>query len=136
MLMHYPFCHWVIRQTSVRLSSYDTYIGHFSYGIRPFIQHIIDIEADGNCGFRTIAALLGLEEDGWLQVRNNLLQELDSYTQYYEPIFSGFVALNEIRHSIVHFMEGALYAYWMTMLECGHLIAFHYHIVLYLLSVR
>lgn len=78
--------------------------------------------------------MLGLREDGWSQVQSDLLHGLDSHTQYYEPIFGGFVALNEIRHSIAHFMEGASYEYWMTMLECGHLIASCYHVDLYLLS--
>lgn len=52
-------------------------------------------------------------------------------TQYYELIFGRFVALNEIRHSIAHFMEYAAYEYWMTMPECGHLIASYYYVVLY-----
>lgn len=68
-------------------------------------------------GSRAITALLSLGENGWSQVQNDLFQELDSHTQYYEPIFGGFVALNEIRHSITHFMEGASYEYCMTMSE-------------------
>ncbi len=73
MLMHYPFCHmsFVRRQFDSRHMILTS--EHFSYDIRPFIQDIVDVQADENYGFRAIAALLGLGEDGWSQVRNDLV---------------------------------------------------------------
>ena len=52
------------------------YIDACPDGLRPYIQHIKDVKADGNCGFRAIADLLGFGEDGWLHVRKDLLLEL------------------------------------------------------------
>ena len=52
------------------------YIDACLNGLRRYIQHIKDVKADGNCGFRAIADLLEFGEDGWLRVRKDLLLEL------------------------------------------------------------
>lgn len=57
---------------------------HFPAGIHPFIQYITDVAVDENYGFRAIAGFLGMGEDSWVQVRVDLLQELDSCKHYYE----------------------------------------------------
>ena len=44
----------VILQTSVRFSSYDTYIKHFSYDIGTFIQHNVDVQLMEIVGFRRL----------------------------------------------------------------------------------
>lgn len=85
------FLSQVVHTSLVRYLSYDTYIIHFLNDIHPFIQYIIDVPMDENCRFRAIAALLGMGEDSWSQVWADLLQELDSYKHYYEPIFRGFI---------------------------------------------
>lgn len=73
------FLSQVVHMSSIRSSSYHIYIMHFSNGIHLFIQHIVDVAADANCGFWVIATLLGMGEDSWPQVWMNLLQELDNY---------------------------------------------------------
>ncbi|XP_028075130.1 protein FAR1-RELATED SEQUENCE 3-like [Camellia sinensis] len=65
-----------------------SYFEQFSKKLRPYIRHIKDVQADGNCGFRAIAGLIGLGEDDWQQVRRNLLTELHSnvYLQPGHPV--------------------------------------------------
>lgn len=130
------FLSQVVRTSSVRGQSYDAYIMHFPAGLRPFIHYITDVAADENCGFKAIARLLGMREDSWAQVRVDLIQELDSYRCYYEPIFGGVKAVHKLRYSIAYLREGPSYEYWMTFPECGHLITSYYNIVVYLLSAR
>jgi len=36
------------------------------------IENIVNVKADGNCGYRAIATLLGMGEDSWSLVRNHL----------------------------------------------------------------
>ncbi|KAL5130301.1 hypothetical protein HKD37_12G033400 [Glycine soja] len=36
--------------------------------IHDSIENIVDVKADGNCGYRAIAALLGMGEDSWYLV--------------------------------------------------------------------
>ncbi|XXG85435.1 hypothetical protein AAC387_Pa11g0511 [Persea americana] len=45
-----------------------SYINTLPTGLRPYIHHVKDVNADGNCGFRAIAGLMGLGEDSWQQV--------------------------------------------------------------------
>jgi len=42
----------------------------------PFIKEVIDVNADGNCGYRCIAALLGMGEESWSLVQMDLYKEL------------------------------------------------------------
>ena len=39
-------------------------------------MNIVDVKADGHCGYRSIAGLLGMGEDGWGTVRQDLVHEL------------------------------------------------------------
>jgi len=44
--------------------------------IHDSIVNIVDVKADSNCGYRAIAAILGMGEDLWSLVHNHLLKEL------------------------------------------------------------
>lgn len=48
------------------------FIGH----IRKYVDDILDVEADGNCGFRVIASLHGYCEYGWSIARRYLDNEI------------------------------------------------------------
>ena len=45
-----------------------------------FIDKIVDVKADGNCGYRSVAGLLGIGEDSWSVVRYHLLKELGKFS--------------------------------------------------------
>ena len=55
--------------------------------MRPYIQLINDVSVDGNCGYRAIASLMGYDDDGWKQVRKDMLNELISYRSLYDWLF-------------------------------------------------
>ena len=40
--------------------------------IQGFIEDVVDVKADGNCGYWSVAALLGMGEDSWALMRNEL----------------------------------------------------------------
>ena len=40
--------------------------------IQGFIEDDVDVKADGNCGYWSVAALLGMGEDSWALMRNEL----------------------------------------------------------------
>ncbi|KAM1228288.1 hypothetical protein ACFX2J_007399 [Malus domestica] len=40
----------------------------FPVALRPYILLVKDVAADGHCGFRAVASLLGYNKDGWVQV--------------------------------------------------------------------
>jgi len=44
--------------------------------IHDSIENIVDVKTNGNCGYRAIAALVGMGEDSWPLVRNHSLKDL------------------------------------------------------------
>ena len=52
-----------------------------------FIDKIVDVKADGNCGYRSIAGLLGMDEDSWSVVCYHLLKELGKFSKDYTRLF-------------------------------------------------
>ncbi|KAL5177653.1 hypothetical protein HKD37_08G023372 [Glycine soja] len=51
-------------------------LDQFEPFVQDFIDNIVDVKADGNCGYRSIAAILGMGEDSRSLVSNHLLKEL------------------------------------------------------------
>ena len=51
-------------------------LDQFEPFIQGFIDNIVDVKADNNCGYRSIAALLGMGEDSWSLVHNEFIKEL------------------------------------------------------------
>ena len=58
-------------------------LDQFHLCIQDSIENIIDVKVDGNCGYRAIAALLGMGEETWSLVYNYLHKELTSWSEEY-----------------------------------------------------
>ena len=69
--------------------------------IQDSIENIIDVKADGNCGYRAIAALLGMGEDSWSLVRNHLHKELTSWSKKYINLLGGIERFEELKCSLL-----------------------------------
>ena len=76
-------------------------LDQFKPFIQGFINNIMDVKADGNCGYRSIAALLGICEDSWSLVRNQLLKELGKWSDDYINLFGGTDRFEELRRSLL-----------------------------------
>ncbi|CAL5336904.1 unnamed protein product [Camellia sinensis] len=113
-----------------------SYFKQFPEKLRPYIHHIKDVQADGNCGFRAIAGLIGLGEDDWQQVRRNLLTEMHSNVVYYAQLFGSQERVDELNSILSYFKPSPGFNHWMTMPDMGHLIASYYRVVLYHLSMQ
>ncbi|KAL5159390.1 hypothetical protein HKD37_15G043720 [Glycine soja] len=66
-----------------------------------FIHNIVDVKAYGNCGYRSVADLLGMGEDSWSLVRNHLLKELGKFSEDYIKLFGGTKRFEELRMSLL-----------------------------------
>ncbi|XP_028109337.1 uncharacterized protein LOC114308050 [Camellia sinensis] len=102
----------------------------------PFIKLMKDVDGDGNCGFRAIAGLLGLGENDWVQVRHDLLLELNNHRDEYVVLYGSHERVKELTHILLYFENSPSFDRWMTMLDMGHLIASFYNVVLYHLSLQ
>ncbi|KAJ4715736.1 FAR1-related sequence [Melia azedarach] len=124
--------------TNKRLKS-NKFAHFFPVGLLPYIHHIKDVVADGNCGFRAVADLMGFGEDGWLQVRKDLLNELNSNLEYYSLLYGTGETderVKELIHALTYFESCPRHDRWMIMPDMGHLIASAYNIVLFHLSFQ
>jgi len=61
----------------------------------------VDVKADDNCGYQSISALLGMGEDSWSLVRNQLIKELDKWSDDYINLFGGTKRFEELRWSLL-----------------------------------
>ncbi|XP_028051977.1 PKS-NRPS hybrid synthetase CHGG_01239-like [Camellia sinensis] len=100
---------------------------------RPFVK---DVAADGNCGFKAIAASIGHTEDDWAQVRRDLLGELHTHKEEYITLYGSYERFEELTSILSYFEDNPGYSHWMTMPDMGHLVASCYNLVLYHLSLQ
>jgi len=76
-------------------------LDQFQPFIHDFIDNIVDVKADGNCGYWSVAGLLGIGEDSWSLVRNHLLKELGKFSDDYIKLFGGTNRFEELRMPLV-----------------------------------
>ncbi|CAL2231552.1 unnamed protein product, partial [Prunus armeniaca] len=110
------------------------FVDAFPQALRSYIHHVKDVAVDGHCGYRAIAELLLYGEDGWVQVRRDLLNELESYSVHYSALYGSENRVYELKHSLAYFGPDANFDRWMTMLDMGHIVASCYDVVLVHLS--
>ena len=79
---------------------------------------------------------MGLGEDSWQQVRKDLSRELVTHAKHYRQLYGSHQRVDELLHIISYQMDCPPYDRWMTMPDMGHLIASHYNVVLYHLSIE
>jgi len=76
-------------------------LDQFQPFIHDFINNIVDVIADGNCGYWSVAGLLGMGEDSWSLVHNHLFKELGKFSDEYIKLFGGTDRFEELRMSLL-----------------------------------
>ena len=76
-------------------------LDQFQPFMHDFIDKIVDVKADGNCGYRSVAGLLGMGQDSWLVVHNHLLKEHAKFSEDYIKLFGGTERFEELRMSLL-----------------------------------
>ena len=112
------------------------YIKCFPHQIHKHIVNIVDVKADGHCGYRSIAGLLGMGEDGWGTVQQDLTHELQTFHDEYVQLYRSIDRVAELVYSLSCLDSFAPYDRWMTLPDMGNLIASRYNIMLVHLSIR
>ncbi|XP_057496891.1 uncharacterized protein LOC130781651 isoform X1 [Actinidia eriantha] len=112
------------------------YVDAFPARLRPYFRYVKDVAADGNCGFRVIGGLMGFGEEGWLQVRKDLLSELHSHADLYRQLYGTQDRVDGLIHTLSNFEVCPGYDWWMIMPDMGHLISSCYNVVLCHLSLK
>ena len=76
-------------------------LDQFQPFMHDFIDKIVDVKGDGNCGYRSVAGLLGMGQDSWSMIRNHLLKELANFSEDYIKLFGGMERFEELRMSLL-----------------------------------
>ncbi|XP_068466719.1 uncharacterized protein [Phaseolus vulgaris] len=107
----------------------------FPVGIHPYIVDIVDVKADGHCGYRAVGALLGMGEESWAIVRMNLHKELCQWRQEYIDLFDGDERYEFLKNSLLvdHMINTDK---WMTIPNMGYVIANRYNVIVVCLSLK
>jgi len=115
-----------------------SYISQISNIMRPFVQEIVNVKWDGNCGFRVIARHLGMDEEDHVLVRHSLIHELRNHKSDSMPIYDTEDRYNKImnglhppksRSGIVPVDK------WLTTPDMGHIMATCYNRLVVLLTL-
>ncbi|XP_028071740.1 uncharacterized protein LOC114274068 [Camellia sinensis] len=81
----------------------NCFLEAFPSELRRYIKYVKDVAADGNCGFRVIAGLMGFGEEGWLQVRKDLLKELHEHNDHYRKLFGSQEKIDDLTNILAYF---------------------------------
>ncbi|KAH1256569.1 hypothetical protein GmHk_03G006709 [Glycine max] len=110
-------------------------LDQFQPFMHDFIDKIVDVKADGNCGYRSVAGLLGMGQDSWLVVHNHLLKEHAKFSEDYIKLFGGTERFEELRMSLlVDGLTKVTTNKWMDITDMGHVIASRYNVIVISLS--
>ncbi|KAL5163013.1 hypothetical protein HKD37_07G019997 [Glycine soja] len=100
-------------------------LDQFASFFQGFIRDVVDVKADGNCGYRSIAALLGMGEDLWPLVRNELIKELGRWSHEYMNLFGGTERFEQLKLSLlVDGFSKVSVDKWMDITNMGYVIVF------------
>ncbi|KNE97965.1 hypothetical protein PSTG_08642 [Puccinia striiformis f. sp. tritici PST-78] len=91
----------IVQGGGVTLLTKGRYALQIPPNLQPYITQVFDPTADGNCGFCCIARALGYKEDGWFQVRQELLKEATDHQAAYSKLQGG----EETMESIIKNLE-------------------------------
>ncbi|KAH1193258.1 putative protein FAR1-RELATED SEQUENCE 10 [Glycine max] len=110
-------------------------LDQFASFFQGFIRDVVDVKADGNYGYRSIAALLGMGEDSWPLVRNELIKELGRWSHECMNLFGGTERFEQLKLSLlVDGFSKVSVDKWMDITDMGYVIASRYNVILVSLS--
>ncbi|TNV97638.1 hypothetical protein C5H24_12755, partial [Xylella fastidiosa] len=115
------------RETADRESAHNHYIQHLPWQFQQYMSHTVDVKADGHCGFRAIAAQIYGTEEGWAQVRHDLIQEINQNRYLYNAVYQEQNRADELLGSLSCWMPTAPDTNWMDCMSLGIVIASRYN---------
>ena len=68
--------------------------------MRPFVEEIVNVKGDGQCGFWVVARHLEMDEEDHVLVRQALIQELRNHRSDYMPIYDTEERYNKILNGL------------------------------------
>ncbi|XP_074337087.1 uncharacterized protein LOC141674265 [Apium graveolens] len=101
----------------------------------PYIHEYVNVSADGNCGYRSVAHQIYGSEDQWRWVRTDLHDFIETHLDYWMKVWHK--NLDEVRmmlRRVNHCESLCSYEYWISLDEMGPVIASIYNVILVVLD--
>ena len=101
-----------------------------------YIVYVTDVMADGHCGYRSAAVLLGLDQMDYRRVRKDLVSELVQNSDLYEPMRRGLRegTWADLLRQVNHVASPCGPEFWWHMPLIGLIFATCYQVGLVLLT--
>lgn len=110
------------------------YLDQLPLYMHDYIEKTIDVRADGNCGFRCIAELIGRKTDEWRWVRGKLFMEITGHQELYAKLFMDQSRVAAVLNSLNWYDGPCLSPYWFNVVEMGYAVANALNVALVSLS--
>ena len=101
----------------------------------PYVDEWLDVERDGNCGYRTVAHVIYGNQEFWTAVRRDLSTELYERFHIYAQVMGGVEQVNQLLQSLDHSVGIATMEKWMSFPDIGLVIATKYNAVVVSVSI-
>ncbi|KAK9114335.1 hypothetical protein Syun_021132 [Stephania yunnanensis] len=126
-----------MRRTTRRTQSASNavYFHYIELSWLPFVDNIIDVIGDENCGYRCVASGLGLPDvDGWRKVRTTMFDELIGYESLWRELLgTSYENVKTVVHCPYNHVS-ASFEEWLTLPDMGLLISTTFNVILVNLS--
>ncbi|RDY06384.1 hypothetical protein CR513_09644, partial [Mucuna pruriens] len=93
------------------------FVDHFLVEFHPFIEDIIYVKAYGNYGYCAIATQLGMGEESWFLVHQELTKELQQWKDDYTKLFG------KVNH---HYLSQAIDLLGLCVIVTLYMLSLHY----------
>ncbi|XP_058780962.1 uncharacterized protein LOC131655076 [Vicia villosa] len=121
------------KQPSIN-STRAKYLSQFPAFFHPYIDDIVDVEPDGNCGFRYISSTLGSGEEACYDVQRQLYTQIQQHAYLFFKLF--YDTVSDVSNSLlVKHLGFQGKEKWMTIPDVGYLVASKYSVVFVSLSM-
>ena len=98
---------------------------------RDYIQGVVDVKGDGNCGFRAISSFVFGNEENWRAVREAAASELKTERELYENYY---IDVDESINRIEWFEENCPRRNWMISPNDLYPIATYFNLIIISIS--
>lgn len=110
------------------------YLAHIPECLQQYVGRIVDVQSDGNCGFRALAVAMEMNENnGYEWVREQMVQEYESKKTFYDQIFR---KQDHILESLRVSKTPRPFRDWMQIPDAGVLIANRFRYVVHCINLK
>ncbi|KAJ1406826.1 MULE transposase domain [Sesbania bispinosa] len=100
-------------------------LDQFPTVMHDFIESVVDVARDGNCGYRAISTLLGKGDESWPIICQKLYREICYWHHDYAQLFGDEQRCYQLRNSLlVDGRTSVVVDKWMTLPDMGYVIAY------------